>query len=362
LEAADAEAELALAEGQAYQVPHAVARGAEAKGWGLAVRGRVEEALLHLEWCARLITANGTLRDQARVTMNVGDLEAQYDRPGAVGHFESAAALCRRAGARDLLPTAVSNLAWVWGLTGRWRDAEQLTSELQADLLPILDRAIVLLTMGFIPLWRGDVEEAARQLSAAMPLPAGIEIQLKAEVDGLDCGIKLAQGKSREALAVAEPVLASHINALGISHQAVRQLWADAVEAALRCGADELAGRWLAEMEARPPGLVPPYLTSQLARLRGLSAAGRKEYREAESLLARAADGFEKLGYPYWQARAQLDRARTLAALGDGGTASLSAAAAATFQELGASSWQREALSVAGDAHPVTAAGPQIVG
>ena len=247
-------------------------------------------------------------------------------------------------------------------LTGRWRDAEQLTSELLADLSPVLDRAIVLLGGAFIPLWRGDVEEAARQLSAAMPLPAGIEIQIKAEVDGLDCGIKLAQGKSREALAVAEPVLESHTSALGISHQAVRQLWADAVEAALRCGARELAGRWLAEMEARPPGLVPPYLTSQLARLRGLSAADGREFGEADSLLARAADGFERLGYPYWRARAQLDRARVLAALGDGGTASIAAAAAATFENLGASNWQREALSVAEAAGPVTAAGPQAVG
>ncbi len=362
LESADAEAELALAEGQAYQVPHAVARGAEAKGWGLAVRGRVEEALLHLEWGARLITANGTLRDQARVTMNVGDLEAQYDRPGAVGHFESAAALCRRAGARDIFPTAVSNLAWVWGLTGRWREAEQLTSELLADLSPVLDRAIVLLGGAFIPLWRGDVEEAARQLAAALPLPSGIEIQLKAAVDGLDCGIKLAQGRPREALAVAEPVLESHTSALGISHQSIRQLWTDAVEAALRCGARELAGRWLAEMEARPPGLVPPYLASQLARLRGLSAADGREFSEADSLLARAADGFERLGYPYWRARAELDRARALAALGDGGTASLAAEAAATFQELGALSWQRDALSVAEVAGRVTAAGPQAVG
>ncbi len=362
LGSAAAEAELALAEGQAFQVPHAVARGAEAKGWGLAVLGRVEEALLHLEWCARLFTTHGSLRDQARVTMNVGDLEAQYDRPGAVGHFESAAALSRRAGARDLLPTAVSNLAWVWGLTGRWREAEQLASELLADLSPGLDRAILLLGVAFIPLWRGDVEMAAQQLSAAMPLPSGTEIQLKAGADGIDCGIKLAQGRPRDALAVAEPVLASHINALGISHQSVRQLWTDAVEAALRCGSHELAGRWLAEMASRPPGLVPPYLTSQLARLGGLSAAESKEYPEADSLLARAAEGFEKLGYPYWRARAQLDRARVLAALGDGGAAPLSAAAAATFQDLGASGWQHEALGVAGDASLVTAAGSQGLG
>ncbi len=362
LESAAAEAELALAQGQAYQVPHAVARGAEAKGWGFAVQGRVEEALLHLEWCARLITADGTLREQARVTMNVGDLEAQYDRPGAVGHFEAATNLCRRAGARDLLPTAVSNLAWVWSLTGRWQEAEQVTSEQLADVLPVVDRAFLLLSVAFVPLWRGDVETAAEKLSAATPLPPGIDTQLKAAVDALDCGIKLARGKPGDALAVVEPVLTSHINALGISHQAMRQLWTDAVEAALRCGSHELAGRWLEEMAARPPGLIPPYLTCQLARLRGLSAAERKEYSEAASHLTRSVEGFERLGFPYWRARAELDRARVLAALGDGRAASVAAAAAATFEALGARTWQKEALVAAGGASLVTSARPQSVG
>ncbi|MGC8474222.1 MAG: ATP-binding protein, partial [Candidatus Dormibacteria bacterium] len=273
-EAADAEAELALAEGQAYEVPHAVARGAEVRAWGLTLRGRVEEALLHLEWCARLTTANGTLRDQARVTMNVGDLEAQYDRPGAVGHFESGFALSRRAGARDLLPVAVSNLAWVWGLTGRWREAEQLTSELLADISSVQDRAFLIFSVGWIQLWRGDVKAAAEQLSAAMPLPSGTEVQLKGALDALDCAIRLAQRKPRDALALAEQVLAPHTSALGISHQAVRQLWTEAVEAAIRCGAHELAGRWLSR-----------FLTDHLAGERNLSPQTISSYRDAIKLL-----------------------------------------------------------------------------
>ena len=64
----------------------------------------------------------------------------------------------------------------------------------------------------------------------------------------------------------------------------------------------------------------------------------------------------------YWRARAELDRARVLAALGDERAASVSAAAAATFEALGARTWQKEALVAAGGASLVTSARPQSVG
>ncbi len=343
LERADVEGELALAEGQAFQVPFAVMRGAEERGWSLAVRGRVEEALVMLEWCVRLVTEDGTLRDQARVTMNLGDLEAQYDRPGSVAHFESAMTLSRRAGAQELLPTVASNLTWIWGLQGRWSEAQQITDEYLERLAPGVDVAYLDLSLAPVACWRGDVSAAAALLSGAADLPSGIDVQLRAQADAVDCAVKLASGDAASALHIAERTLAAYIAVLGVSHQAVRQMWPDAVEAALLAGDEKLADQWLAEMAAVPPGLRPPYLAAQLSRLRGLRLAAREDRATAVGELAEAIQGFSSLGYPYWTARAQLDQARLLAQLGDPASVSLAAAAEATFSGLGAAVWQEAA-------------------
>ena len=346
------EAELALTEGQAFQVPFAVARGAEVRAWFLAARGRIEEALVGLEWCVRLSTEHGTLRDQARVTMNLGDLEAQYDRPGSVGHFETAMALSRRAGAEELIPTVVANLNWVWGLQGRWKEAEQLAAEQIDKLGPVLDRSFILLSRAQNCLWRGDLSAAESHLAAARPLPTGVELQLKAKEDSIECSLRLAKGRPEDALELAEQVLESRMSAMGVSNESVRQLWVDAVEAALLSGAEDRATEWLDEMEARPPGLVPPYLASQLVRLRGLASARHQDHAAAASHLAKAEEGFDKLGYPYWRARVQLERARVLAVLGDPAATMLARSAASAFRDLNALPWQQMSGALASQLSP----------
>ena len=343
LERADAAGELALAEGQAFQVPLAVMRGAEERAWSLAVRGRVEEALVMLEWCVRLVSESGSLRDQARVTMNLGDLEAQYDRPGSVAHFETSLALSRRAGALELLPVVASNLAWIWGLQGHWSEAQQITDEYLERAHQAIDLPYLHLSLAPMACWRGDVATAAALFTAAAGLPSGIDAQLRAQVDAVDCAVKLACGDAISALRTAEQTLSAHIAVLGVSHQAVRQLWPDAVEAALRTGDYRRADEWLAQMASVPPGLLPPYLAAHLARLRGLQAEAREDREAASGALAQAVQDFTSLGYPYWIARSQLDEARILAQLGDPSAAPLAAAAEAIFSDLGAGVWEEAA-------------------
>ena len=69
-------------------------------------------------------------------------------------------------------------------------------------------------------------------------------------------------------------------------------------------------------LAARPRGEVPPFLRAQVMRAKALVAGTRGEDEDVEENLVAAEAAFRELGYPYWTARAQLDRAEWLARQG----------------------------------------------
>jgi hypothetical protein len=71
-------------------------------------------------------------------------------------------------------------------------------------------------------------------------------------------------------------------------------------------------------VEERPPGHVPPYLRTHVARARALLAAAQGEQAGVEEGLLSAIDDFRALGYPYWLARTQTDLAAWLIDSGRG--------------------------------------------
>jgi len=119
------------------------------------------------------------------------------------------------------------------------------------------------------------------------------------------------------------------------AHEAVRIAFPDAVEAALAVP-DLEAVRELIELVAtRPPGEVPPFLRAQGARAEALFSAAEGRVEEVEEGLVGAEATFRELGYPYWTARAQLDRAEWLARQGRAAAAdALADEAAKTFERL----------------------------
>ena len=104
----------------------------------------------------------------------------------------------------------------------------------------------------------------------------------------------------------------------------------------------------LAELLAtRPRGEVPPFLRAQVTRAKALVAAARGEDEEVETDLATAEATFRDLGYPYWTARAQLDRAEWLVhqdRLDE--SAGLATEAAAAFEAVGAAPMLARARSL----------------
>ncbi|HVA21172.1 MAG TPA: AAA family ATPase [Candidatus Micrarchaeia archaeon] len=360
-EAAEVSAERALAEGQAFQVVEAVARGAQQRAAVLMRQGRFEEAVIHYEWSLRLAPQTGRLTAQITAVGNLADAEAQLDRPEAEGHLEEAIALARRAGNRGLLVVAVSNLLWVWSLRGRWADAVRLAGEhLHDEVLNLHpnDRAYIHVRLAVLAGWRGDPALASPHLPAVEAMASNDDVQARTMAGAALVAVALAAGRAAEALDRAEPLLAESAPAFGISHETVRQLWPDVVEAAIASGSHATAERHLSDLAARPPGVVPPYLLAQLARLSGLLARSRGgDPARIASDLAGAVERFRRLGYPYWLARAQLDEATFLVGQGDlVAAASAATAASAAFAELEAPAWAERARQLAAvEAPPVPA-------
>jgi hypothetical protein len=125
--------------------------------------------------------------------------------------------------------------------------------------------------------------------------------------------------------------------ALGVAHNAVRWAFPVVVEAAIDLGGFEEADRLTKMLAARPRGEVPPFLRAQPTRAKGLLAGVRGENKDVEESLVAAEAALRGLGYPYWAARVQLDRAEWLkgqARLEE--SAKLATEAAAAFEALGA--------------------------
>ena len=150
--------------------------------------------------------------------------------------------------------------------------------------------------------------------------------------------LALAAGEHRLALDAATRAIGDALGGgLPLAHEVVRLSLPDAVDAAIAIGDLEAADRLLGLFADRPLGEVPPFLRAQVTRAKALVARARGEDGHvAENLLA-AETTFRGLGYPYWTARVQLERAEWLAAehrLDE--SALLAGDAAAAFDALGA--------------------------
>ena len=134
---------------------------------------------------------------------------------------------------------------------------------------------------------------------------------------------------------------------LGVAHEAVRLAFPVALDAAINLGDVEEADRFVEMLAARPRGEVPPFLQAQVTRAKALVAAARDDDETVEENLIAAEAMFRELGYPYWKARAQLDRAEWL--LGQARrdeSARLATEAAATFDAIGVAPMLARAVTI----------------
>jgi len=150
--------------------------------------------------------------------------------------------------------------------------------------------------------------------------------------------VALAEGNARLALectrrSMEEVIRGGH----EFAHESVRIAFPDAIDAAAALSDFEALADLLEIAATRSPGEVPPFLRAQALRGQGILAAAEGRDEEVEADLVGAEASFRDLGYPYWTARAQLDRAEWLAVQGRSEEAvRLADEAASTFERVGA--------------------------
>ena len=236
--------------------------------------------------------------------------------PGtAAGHL-------RRAGARDYLAFAITNLAHVLLLLGDWDTAErELTQAVDSGELAGIDYLPCYL--GWLAALRGDADTAETMLGALRDLRASEDPQDMAKISIAEAFAAAARLQPGNALHHARDTL-SHVDALAISHECMCWAWPLAARAAHDLSDVTAVGELLALLDSYQPGHLAPMLRAErdLARARLADHAGDPD---VTAFFAAAITALREHSTPYHLAHGLLDQARHLSRRGD---AEASAAAA----------------------------------
>jgi class 3 adenylate cyclase/tetratricopeptide (TPR) repeat protein len=331
--------EQALALAQHYELPEQLARALHTKAYILATEGRNSECQAVSELEASLARRHGLTRLEASAETLLADLCATRDLPGAEEHCQAALRAARRCGHRRLEALAAGNLVYVLVMTGLFDQARRLGAELLESGGHERGGAEFLFwQLCSIEALRGNAGAARALLESTEVHRDSDDVQARVMCLALEAMVAAAEGDLPLALRSATGTIQEvHNGAQEFAAMAVRMVFPDAVDAAVGLGDFHAVRNLIEEVETRPPGEVPPFLRGQGARARGLLAAaeGRDEEVEGELLAAEAA--FRELGYPYFTARARLDRAEWLDRSGRAADAEeVGREAATTFERLGA--------------------------
>jgi tetratricopeptide (TPR) repeat protein len=315
----------------------------------LSLAGRSREALALFKASAEIARQGGVVGMEIAVEANLADFCMIRDLPGAEEHATAALALARRQGHRGKEAWGALNLLYILSMAGRFDEA----SALGTDVLQTLgegraDVAYLEYGLACLEALRGRPEVARAHLSGCGAWAESDELQLAANYSSAEAGVLLAEGQSHQALAAASrSVGGAKRGGIEVGHETVRMAFPIAIDAALEVGALEEAGALVDWLASRPRGEVPPYLRAQLTRAKALLAAARGEHEAVEENLVAAEDALRELGYPYWTARVQLDRAEWFAGrkrLDE--SARLASESAATFSALGVASMLERARAL----------------
>ena len=251
---------------------------------------------------------------------NLADLCMTHDLPGAEEHAKAPLALARRWGLRGEEAWAASNIMYILTMAGRLDEAARLGNELLqsgGDDRPGA-RDIKIRLAGLEAL-RGNVETAREP--ARRPAVPGRQ-RRRAEPGRLRRRPKppcaLGEGSSPAALESARRAVDEIVSGgLGVAARGGPPRHSRSPSRLpIELGDLDEADRLAELLTSRPRGEVPPFLRAQLTRARALVAGARGDDEEVEENLVGAEGAFRELGYPYWTARAQLDRAEWLARQG----------------------------------------------
>ena len=276
--------------------------------------GRHPQAVAYFREAARLAEQAGDNLRLGVVLLNLSEALAVTDPAAAVDAARTAAEHLRRAGARDYLAFAITNLAHVLLLLGDWDTAEQeLTQAVDSGGLAGIDYLPCYLS--WLAALRGDADTAEAMLGALQDLQASEDPQDRAKISLARAFTATARQEPGQALRHARDTLA-HVGALGISHECLCWAWPLAARAAHDLGDATAVGELLALLDSYQPGHLAPMLRAE----RDLARARLADYhgdRDVMACFTAAIASLREYSTPYHLAHGLLDHAQVLSRWGD---------------------------------------------
>ena len=289
--------------------------------------GRHPQSVAYLREAARMAAQADDNVRLGVVLLNLSEVLAFTDPTAAADAARTAAGHLRRAGARNHLSFAITNLARALLLLGDWDDAErELSQAVDSGELAGIDYLPCYL--GWLAALRGDIAAAETMLAGLQDLRASEDPQDKALISIAEAFTAAARHQPGDALRHARDAL-SHVGALGITHEFVCWAWPLAARAARDLGEVTAVGELLALLDSYPPGHLAPMLRAErdLARARRTGDASDPDVTASFAAVIAA---LREHSTPYHLAHGLLDQAQHL-----GGRGEADAAAAAADEARG---------------------------
>ncbi len=310
--------------------------------------GHRAQAVAYLREAVRLAEEVGDMLSHSRALLNISDALTATDARAAAQAARDAADVARRAGNRQLVEVALSNLVVSQLQTGEWQEAMRIATEaIESDGL---DGPFITINRATIALLRGDADTAQPGQAALSDVRASEDPQDQATVALFDATVAAAHNRPADALRQARAAL-DHIDALGPSADSIRWSWPIAARAAHQLGDTAEVSALLALLDRYQPGHLPPMLHAERDLTRARLAVGAGTVgAEADALFSTAVASLRERGTPYHLANGLLDHADHLVATGHRSEAdALIEEARQIAGQLGAKPLAERAATIAGE-------------
>jgi tetratricopeptide (TPR) repeat protein len=278
-----------------------LAQALNTKGILLIYRGRPTEGLALLRIALEIALEHAKPSAALRAYYNLADLNAQGD------HAREAAELHRDGLA---LARKVGNRYWEWSfigtayplyLLGEWDEVISREADLPEDDWTQVRIAFTSLMSALVPtrVHRGQLDKATHLKRFLGELETSADVQEVALRCASEAILFFAEERYDDALDRAQTAFDLRY-ALSANHEAVREGFVVAVDAALALGDQARAEELLAVIDSMPVGLACTFLRAHCARFHARLAARSGDREGADRLLEHAAGVFRELEYPFY--------------------------------------------------------------
>jgi class 3 adenylate cyclase/tetratricopeptide (TPR) repeat protein len=342
--------EVALEIAEALGLPEVLSQALNTKSLTLLARGRQRESLALLRYALDVALDHEIPTAALRAYYNLTDVAIQVDSyREATERARSGLALARRVGHRD----------WEWQFIGQmypqvalgeWDEVLDTAEGMPRD--QIEDNRVAyngfLCSIPSIRVRRGELDEAKTSHAIFADAETSDDMQERATAAAGAAIIARAEGRLEDAQRDAERALEARME-LGIGHEAIKDAFVEAVEAAISLGKVEEAEKILSLAAAIPPGRQSPYLDAQSRRLRARISSLQGDTDLVEPAYKSAIGMFRELETPFWLAVALLESAEWLVRQGRDDAKPLLDEAREGFERLRAAPWLDRVEAVAID-------------